>query len=157
MQGWTILRDRNWLGANLLEIKWNTTFRIMQVIQTIDCILYQSSVAFILFCTRSLPSLKIMPKRISKEPGDLGTVCNLRNFWVDLNNLLIRAYITTLCLAVCSYGSGPLQGWRALGVNLSLFPHFLPPQPQHTVILCLFTLLIRGNFCPELDTAVIPL
>lgn len=140
MQGWTILRDRNWLGANLLEIKWNTTFRIMQVIQTIDCILCQSSVAFILFCTRSLPSLKIMPKRISKEPGDLGTVCNLRNFWVDLNNLLIRAYITTLCLAVCSYGSGPLQGWRALGVNLYLYFLIFFPLSPSTLLFCVYLL-----------------
>lgn len=64
------IRDCNRLGANPLEIKGNMTSRVVQVIQSVDCKLCQSSVAFNFSCTCSLLSLKIMPKKISKEPGD---------------------------------------------------------------------------------------
>lgn len=132
---------------------------MFQVIQTVDCKLCPSSVAFTLSCTCSLLSLKIMPKKISKESGDcmqseefqggvkLFTYQGLRSF----------AWLVVLTEVVL-YKDGGVRG----GQPISQFPHFLPPQPQHTVIFVFIypcptrTLLPRGGYSCNIAVNTVP-
>lgn len=150
MEGWEILRDHNRLGANPPEIKSNVTFRIMQVVQTVDYKLCQSSAAFVLSCTCSLLSLKIMPKKISKEPGDCMQSEEFQGGVKKFTYQGLRSYVWLVALPEVSSTRMERPG------KVSLYPNFLtffPLSPNtFCVILCLFTVL---TLCPEVDTAAI--